>query len=161
MKLGIKREYDNCVAAFAASPDCQWAWCCHHEKLAERLTEPAINRINYILKNKPEKEQALRFRNFRPVSQSSVELVQKLTEDYEAKKAPLWADYMAKVHSLYAAYEAKFHSLYEAFEVKRASLSADYWAKRAPLTADYWASLLHLYKADVPNGTWNGQSIFS
>jgi len=62
----ISEERANCIAAFLREPDATAAWCCHHLRLVEPLTEPFMNRIKH-LNGKPEHEQAARFRNFRPV----------------------------------------------------------------------------------------------
>lgn len=63
----IDTALKRCRAAFAACPQATYAWCCHHEVLAERLFEPAEVRIAYILDHKPPEEHAIRFDNFRPV----------------------------------------------------------------------------------------------
>jgi len=67
LKLGsIADEAAACRKAWAAHPKAILAWHCHHEILIEKLTEPAENRIAYILRDKPEHEQALRLHLFRP-----------------------------------------------------------------------------------------------
>ena len=51
-----------------------WAWCLHHEELAERLEEPIENRISYILDCKTKNEQACRFLNLRPMSSAAIKV---------------------------------------------------------------------------------------
>jgi hypothetical protein len=70
----IEEERLACEAAFAAEPNAVLVWCCHHEIHLELLREPAERRINYILTDKPEDEQAARFRNFRPARNLPPEL---------------------------------------------------------------------------------------
>ena len=71
LKLGsIAAEAAACRKAFAKVKPGAFVLHCHHEILGETLTEPAENRIAYILSSKPEHEQALRLRLFRPVSAS-------------------------------------------------------------------------------------------
>ncbi len=41
---------------------------CHHEKLHETLRQAANDRIKWILEDKPDYEQALRLRLFRPIT---------------------------------------------------------------------------------------------
>ena len=65
--LSIEEELAACRKAFQENPKAKYAWCCHHSILLELLTEPCENRIQYILENKEKKEQAIRFRNFRPL----------------------------------------------------------------------------------------------
>ena len=67
MNPAISDAETRCRAAWAAAPEAQFAWCCHHKVELEALTEPAENRIAYILSDKPENEQVRRLDNFRPV----------------------------------------------------------------------------------------------
>jgi hypothetical protein len=68
------------------------AWHLHHKMLVEDLSEPASNRIDYILSGKPKCERALRLRLFRPVKARGV--------------ASARAAYSAAVASARAAYDA-------------------------------------------------------
>ncbi len=108
----IKIAVALCRKAWAENPNATHAWCCHHEELYERLTEPAENRIAYILANKAKSEQACRFNNFRPVLNQAK--VDPLYADYQAKVDPLYADYRAKRDTLDADYRAKLDPLYRA-----------------------------------------------
>src|SRR5574337_90762 len=68
LKLGtIEDEAYACRAAWAAMPDAEYGVHIHHGFLAEDLSEPIENRINYILSDKPENERALRLRLMRPI----------------------------------------------------------------------------------------------
>lgn len=60
-------DANEALAAFAANPSAKQAWHLHHEKLFETLTEPAANRIDYVLWQKPSNEVETRLRLFRPV----------------------------------------------------------------------------------------------
>ena len=168
----------RCRAAWAKFPEAKWAWCCHHAILSEQLTEPASNRIEYILRDKAASEQVTRLNNFRPVQDESK--IATLYADYESKRATLYADYAYKIATLYADYESKraplladyaskLDPLHADYASKIATLYADYASKRAPLYADYESKratlqmqkpMLKLYRHDVPLGTWNGLSIF-
>jgi hypothetical protein len=64
----IAAAVKSCRAAFRKYPNAKYAWCCHHEKLAEPLIESPKSRIKYILRNKAKSEQVRRFNNFRPVT---------------------------------------------------------------------------------------------
>ena len=101
-----------CREAWTAHPEATHAWCCHHEGLYEKLTEPAENRIAYILNNKAAREQVCRLNNFRPVTWQSE--CDSLDADYRAKCDPLYADLRAKCDPLYADYWAKMEVLYRA-----------------------------------------------
>jgi len=73
LKLGtIKEEAAACRKAFEGFEVGGIVLHCHHESLFERLTEPASNRIDYILAIKPKHEQALRLRLFRPVTEAQL-----------------------------------------------------------------------------------------
>ena len=68
----IQEEAADCRKAFEGVEVGALVLHCHHETLAEPLSEPADHRIEYILKHKPEHEQSLRLRLFRPVSQEVI-----------------------------------------------------------------------------------------
>src|ERR1022692_2055043 len=78
----IEEEMQDSITAFKAYPDAKHSWRCHHELLAEMLTESFMERIIYIRDEKPEHERALRFRNFRPVKDDT--LVKPAVEAYSA-----------------------------------------------------------------------------
>ena len=143
----IQKELTDCRAAFEANPTAKSAWCCHHEQLWELLTESYKNRIAYILDHKPEAEQAVRLRNFRPCSQHDVVL------DIDAK-------YWAERDAITAKCWAERDAITAKYWAERGAVYAKYWAERDALDAKYWAELMAYYKADVPQGTWNGKSIF-
>ena len=64
--LSIPEEAAACRKAWAGKPIGTLAVHCHHCVECEPLTEPAENRIGYILRQKAESERALRLRLFRP-----------------------------------------------------------------------------------------------
>jgi hypothetical protein len=97
----IEQEAAECRLAFANSKIGDPVWNCHHDREHELLTEPAEDRIRFILANKPIEEQPRRLRELRPVRDLA------LYADYEAKVALLDADYGTKRAPLYADYEAK------------------------------------------------------
>ncbi len=70
--LSIDAEAAACRAAWAAAPDAQRGCHIHHDQASEELTEPIENRIAYILRNKPEKERALRLRLMRPTTEEAI-----------------------------------------------------------------------------------------
>ena len=130
----IAQEAAACRKRFAGVTVGSWVRCCHHEVLAEELTEPPENRIEYILAKKSTREQARRLREFAPIPSEMV-------ADYQAKHASIEADYEAKIEPI----------------------EADYRAKIAPIEADYQAKYVQLQApiiALVPDTTWTGESIF-
>ena len=81
----IEEELAACRKAFQEAPEAKYAWCCHHSILLEPLTEPCENRIQYILENKEKAEQAVRFRNFRPLRiELPKEIIKAIAKYYEA-----------------------------------------------------------------------------
>ena len=95
-KIGtIAEELEACRAAFEASPKATWAWCCHHQIHAEPLTEPAENRIAFILSSKSLSEQAQRLYNFRPVKDDAA--VKPASDAYNAAVKPASA-HLRRLH---------------------------------------------------------------
>ena len=113
LRLGsIADEASACRKAFEHVEIGTWVVHCHHSMLFETLTEPAENRIAFILSSKPEHEQALRLRLFRPLPQTAGKKLASLFADYKAKLASLVADYQAKCAPLYADHRAKRASIH-------------------------------------------------
>ena len=162
LRLGsIEDEASACRKAFEQVHVGAWVIHCHHEILFERLIEPAENRIAFILSSKPENEQALRLRLFRPLPQPVGEKLAPLDADYVAKRASLDADYRAKLAPLDADYRAKLAPLTADYDAKRASLDAAYQAKLAPLTADLEAEWAPIHRETCIAGCpWDGKTIF-
>ena len=132
-----------------------WFGFLHHEQLCEESYN-VNKRINYVKKNKPKNEVAIRLHNM--IYVGGCEAMAKrapLDADYKAKHAPLDADYKAKHAALYADYKAKLASLDADYEAKLASLYADYEAKRAPLDAEIFAYI----KSNIPDCVWNGKTL--
>ena len=132
MTKQITKAAKLCRAAFAEYPKATHAWCCHHEKFFEELSEPAENRIQFILSAKAESEQVTRLNNFRPVTEL-------------AKFQPARAEYGKVTQQAWAELEKVTHQA-----------RAEYGKVTQPASKP----LLKIYKQDVPLGTWNGKSIF-
>jgi hypothetical protein len=130
----IQQEYDR----IAAGPHTGWFTCLHHAGDFLETSHNVIERLDFILSDKPKKERLTRLINIVHVSD-------KMHDDYDAKVNPLYADYDAKRKSLYADYEAKIKPLYDDYEAKRKPLYADYLAKVNPLHDDYLAKVNPLY----------------
>jgi hypothetical protein len=170
MSPEITQALAECRAAFTANQDAKSAWCCHHEKLWELLTEPYEKRIAYILSNKPKYEHLIRFRNFRPCSQHDL-IATALKEyeavrapalkEYEAVRAPAWKEYEAVRAPAWKEYEAVRATALKEYEAVRATALKEYEAVRAPAWKECEAVTATAYQKDVPLGTWNGKSIFS
>jgi hypothetical protein len=158
MSPEVQTALDECLAAFAANQDAKSAWCCHHEKLWEVLTEPYEKRIAYILIEKPKSEHLLRFRNFRPCSQHDT--VKPLQDAYNAQVNSLQDAYDAQVKPLQDAYNAQVKPLQDAYNAQVKPLRDACNAQVNSLRDACNAQVKSLYQADVPKGTWNGTSIF-
>src|ERR1017187_6276709 len=128
----IQQELAACRAAWAAQPDAKFGWCIHHKIELELLTETIENRINYILTDKPKREQALRFLNMRPFSVVRAELDKTRAELDKASAEWCKAD--------------------DELDKARAE-----WCKAGA----EWDGKEAAHLADVPSHTWNGTSIFS
>jgi Skp family chaperone for outer membrane proteins len=73
IKVGtIEQEEARCRRAFRSVNVGALVHCCHHAIHFEHLTEPWENRVNYILREKPQHERAVRLRWFRPVAKNQI-----------------------------------------------------------------------------------------
>ena len=93
----IERELRLCRKAWNSPKGrkAKFAWCCHHDVEIEALTEPAENRIKFILSHKNPDEQAIRLRNFRPVLSK---LSEACAEAWKAWDEAWKAFYFSEVH---------------------------------------------------------------
>ena len=119
-----------CRAAFADSKVGDAVWCLHHEKLIETLTEPAVARIAYILSEKPKAERARRLREFRPVMGPLPEYNRAKAEYDRTEYDRTWAAYNRT------------------------------WAEFDRAWAEYGAALEAQHRAECPDSTWDGRTIF-
>ena len=135
----IAAEAKACRAAFANSKVGDAAWCLHHERLIETLTEPAEARIAFILSDKPKAEQARRLREFRPVLGPLPEPYARASAEYVRASAEYdraWAEYdraSAEYDGAWAEYDGAMAETMPAFEAQ--------------------------HRAECPDSTWNGRSI--
>lgn len=134
----IAQAKKDCRAAWAAQPEATQGWCIHHDQEREVLSEPLINRIAYILSEKPKSEQVTRLDNMRPMSAASAAIVVPARKAYEE----------AKTTARKAYYEAKTTAS-KAYEKDQLVARKAYEEATAPA-----------HRADVPTHTWNGKSIF-
>jgi len=140
MKLGtIKKELENCKAAWKSVSNAKWAWCCHHDMLMEPLCVSWEVRVEYILKNKEKSERAVRFRNFRPVRVAIPTKLEKCGIEY----TNAWNKY--------------YHDNSQLNTVKATAAIAKYNKVVDTLSADNW---IKLHDKDWPDNTWSGESIF-
>src|ERR1022692_4314407 len=154
MTKQITKAAKLCRAAFAEYPKATHAWCCHHEKFFEELTEPAENRIQFILSNKSGSEQVTRFNNFRPVT--NLAKFQPALAEYEKVRQQAWAEYEKVRQQALAEYEKVRQQAWAEYEKVRQPALSEYEKVRQQALKP----LLKLYKKDVPLGTWNDKSIF-
>ena len=110
-----------------------WFSLLHHADNLVEWSNNVMERVQYIVSDKPAHEQAIRLRHI-------VFLGDRGT-DYYAKLASLRA-------SLRADYEAKL-----------APLRADYYAKLAPLRASLDAKIIDYIKPLIDDFAWNGKEL--
>ena len=135
----IKKELAACRKAFQEAPEAKYAWCLHHAILFELLTEPYENRIQYILENKEKKEQAVRFRNFRPLRIELPKEIIKAIAKYEKARA--------KYDKALAKYNEACAKCNEACDKLNKALAT-------------WTEGNVMFLSDWPDNTWNGKNIF-
>jgi hypothetical protein len=180
-KLGsIADEAALCRKAFAKVKVGAFTLHCHHEVLGETLTEDAEDRISYILSTKPEHEQALRLRLFRPASQIQLKKFNKAYADRQKAYAD-WQKAYADWQKAYADRQKAYADRQKAYADRQKAYAdwqkadadwqkedADWqkedadrqkaYADRQKAYADL-AALVH-DKVCYSNCPWNGKTIF-
>jgi tetratricopeptide (TPR) repeat protein len=178
----IKLAAQRCRKAWKAAPQAKFAWCCHHAVELELLSQPAENRIAYILSDKPEKEQAVRLNNFRPVLSALPKAINKAWIDYEKARVnhnKAQDDYH-KARVNYNKAQDDYHKAWIDYEKARINFNkarinfnkaqdgyenARYDYDKACVNfnkarSDSKSELSKLHALDVPGHTWNGRGIF-
>jgi hypothetical protein len=145
----IEQAEKDCYAAWAAQPNATHGWCVHHETEFEELTEPIVNRITYIINNKSRHEITIRLDNLRPVSPASLALILQALKLYEETTAPALKLYEETTAPAWKLYEETTAPALKFYEETKAQAWKLYEETTAPA-----------HRADVPNHTWNGKSIF-
>ena len=140
----IKAEAEDCKKAWKNKKLGTMAVHCHHESMNEEINEPAINRITYILNHKPLKEQALRLRLFRPVTNTA-------WAEYQKVKNPALAEYEKVTNTALAEYEKVTNPAW-----------AEYEKVKNPALAEYLKVInkAHNLICKTKDCPWNGKTIF-
>ena len=128
-------------------PTSGWFSLLHHADNLVDWSDNVMERIQYIISDKPASEQAIRLRHIVFLGDRGIDYWAKLDAldaNYAAKYAPLYADYRAKCAPLDADYVAKRDALY-----------ADYAAKCAPLDA----KIIDYIKPLIDGFAWNGKEL--
>ena len=144
--LSIAEEAALCRAAFVGVKVGAMVQHCHHEQLAEPLTQPPEKRIAYILSDKPIEEQALRLHLFRPTYNAALEAARAT---YNAAVEAAGATYDAVLDAAEATHEAAV----EAAQATRAT------AVDVAQTT-YNAAVDVAHQAECPDCPWDGRTIF-
>ncbi len=178
----IEIELTACRKAWAANPTAKLAWCCHHAVELEILTEPAKNRINYILSCKSKEEQAIRLHNFRPVRVNLPEAVEKACAEWNKARAELnkafaewnkacaeWNKACAELNKARAEWNkacAEWNKARAEWNKACAEWNKAFaeWNKACAewnkAIGFHKSELSALHSQDWPDNTWNGENIF-
>ena len=189
----IPEERADCIAAFEAHPDARHVWNCHHEVICEPLGLEAetrflsfMDRINYIAARKPEKEQALRFRNFRPVLKEEEKFQALFAAEIAYNEATKEANTVYKAALLDGASEeaaltafniatklarvtrtkasekayAEYYSARAAHDAANSKVCREATATRNAAKRAAGVALCELHDEQYPDNSWNGTSIF-
>ena len=181
----IQKALADCRAAWAAHPEATWGWCVHHGDEVEPLMKPISERIGFILRHKASKELACRLDNLRPVvsplPEALVEAYDKCVKALESvrieqmKYEEKWQacnDAYDKALADGLGFEAACIAHSQAYEANHLKVLDNHLVSAArelkSLASEYQQILESntevlraLHRADVPNHTWNGTSIFS
>lgn len=152
---------EACLKAFEANPTSEYAWCCHHEVLFEKLDEPsqgrtgAQARIQFISSGKDAEEHLLRFNNFRPVTGDAIPLVAVAVTEIARLENEKDTEYFRRLNA-YRMADAPTVKKTRAFYESIDAMNEQYRAAQRSIEAP----LIVLYKQQVPLGTWTGKTIF-
>jgi hypothetical protein len=155
----VAQATDECRKAWKDNPS-QYGWCIHHEIEFEGLSEPIKNQIGYILSNKSKHEQVTRLDNMRPVSTASLKIVVSARKAYDEAVVPARKAYDEAITSAWKVYyeavvparKVYYEAVVPARKVYDEAIASAWKARNEAIAS--------AHRADVPNHTWNGKSIF-
>jgi hypothetical protein len=128
-------------------------WCCHHEVHFEFVGNP-YERIEYIVRHKPEHERARRLAEFRPIKGAlGNRRLLKAANAARAKADAAWA----KADAARDKADAARGKAYAARAKAGAALDKAYSAWAATFTK---ADAIALHRSEYPETKWNGKTIF-
>ena len=156
----IEQAEKDCRAAWAAQPEATQGWCIHHGQESEALSEPIVNRIAYILSEKPKREQVTRLDNMRPMSAASVAIVAPARKAYREAKATAAKAYDEAKAAAWKAYNEAKATAWKAYTKAMAAAVNAHDEAIAPAWKAFDEAKAAAHRADVPTHTWNGKSIF-
>ena len=139
-------------------PTSGWFSLLHHADNLVEWSDNVMERIQYIISDKPASEQAIRLRHIVFLGDRGIDYWAKLAAldaDFRAKRAPLYADYWAKCAPLYADYRAKLAALDADHRAKLDALDADHRAKLDALDA----KIIDYIKPLIDGFAWNGKEL--
>ena len=157
--LSIEEAKQQCIAAFEAHPEATWAWCCHHDQLVEPLVEGWRNRVEFIEDHKAPAEQETRFLNFRPVVSQLPEVLLNSWADFESARAEYEAARRAEYFDLRQFPETEIPR--KAYETVVSLQEVQIRKHSEYLKQTETPEVQDLHNIDVPDNTWNGNSIFT
>jgi hypothetical protein len=177
--LSIPEEAALCRAAFVGVKVGAMVQHCHHEQLAEPLTEPPEARIAYILSFKPIEEQALRLHLFRPTYNAAVDAagatynaavkaagaaydaaVKAARATYNAAVEAARATRAAAIDAAWATYNAAVEAAGATYNAAVKAAGAAYDAAVKAARATYNAAIDAAHQAECPDCPWDGRTIF-
>ncbi len=129
-------------------------WHIHHNRLCEYSTEPLATRAEYIREHKWNEEVLLRLRLMRPVRGELPAAVVETRAAYEKARV---------AHEKTRAACEKAEAAYEKARAARGKAWAAYnktWAACEKAWAARRSEIEALHRAECPDCTWNGESIF-
>lgn len=142
----IEQAAAECRKAFEGIPIGTVAWHVHHNMLCEPLTEPAENRIAYILANKPKREQVIRLRLMRPVQSEAAAAARKIYDEAAAAGRKIYDQAVAAARKTY--------------DQAVAPAWKTYTKAVAPAWKTYAKAAAAAHAAECPDCPWNGETIF-
>jgi len=166
MKLkSIKKEAAACRKAFKGFKG-KYVVHCHHQKEYEELTEPAENRIAYILSDKDKGEQALRLRLFRPIKAPALAEYKKITgtawAEFNKITGTALAEYNKITDTASAEYKKITGTAWAEYNKITDTASAEYNKITGTASAEYNKKILKAHKiiCKEKNCPWDGSNIF-
>ena len=153
----------NEVERLTALPQQGWFTLLHHKGPVIEESQNLMERVNYILQNKPESERLTRLRNIYYVRPEQVAEYKRIEQsawaEYKRIRQSAWAEYKRIRQSALAEFERIEQSALAEYERIRRSAWAEFERIEQSALAEYELALHTWLLSWVPWSSWNGKSI--
>ena len=130
-------------------PPGAWFWAIHHSVIVEKLSEPLLNRVEYILTQKPNHEREIRLDAIRPVKNDKVFSAAWAEHDKVCSAA--WVEYNKACSAAWAEHDKVRSAASAEYNKVCSAAGAEYDKVRSAAWAEYEKACSAAWDKEYPD----------